>query len=605
MAYNYKNPISPVQLSGPNSVPSNSDFGSNYSVLAVGGYMEVWSHQDLRFVIPPANVGPVLSTANTIPISMATAPNGDAWLNLESDGISSGRRKLGMLVYVITATTLYQYQIPNYQTLFESATTDGSLVQTSTGYILDNQTVGGQNLMTYWTGSTIEDVDSVSPSIANWKVFRTDTSGSTLNYYVSATTPNVVVHNNGDRWFNTTIGSEFVWIYDQDGGQWIELASGGGGGGGGSGVNIYNSDGILLGNRVVDLGTYTLKFTGGSTTFSAAADPLYLEGVQESTINTKYLTIADADGKVEWQPDQHTTGATYVDGTLYLYDNRGQVVSVQLVGSPTPTPTNTVTPSVTRTPTPTKSITPTPTITPTLTPSVTLTPTVTRTLTPTPTLTRTPSPTPPIQYKAYLFMEPNDGTTLTNIQNYITANSGYGLWYNFNNYPTVDTSISGVRTNLSYYALFSGWTASTGVIRQPLVRNMCKTPSGCADSTGSVQGLSATITKYGVPTFTVTTSDNDPNNSYSYSIWIDNQIFVNDAVVPSSVNGASKIDGIINNPLIMDSACFGNVVTVPSGGILPAGDYRVYWTGSPFWQTKPSSPPRTQTYYFQINQVTI
>jgi hypothetical protein len=262
MAYNYKNPISPVQLSGPNSVPSNSDFGSNYSVLAVGGYMEVWSHQDLRFVIPPANVGPVLSTANTIPISMATAPNGDAWLNLESDGISSGRRKLGMLVYVITATTLYQYQIPNYQTLFESATTDGSLVQTSTGYILDNQTVGGQNLMNYWTGSTIEDVDSVSPSIANWKVFRTDTSGSTLNYYVSATTPNVVVHNNGDRWFNTTIGSEFVWIYDQDGGQWIELASGGGGGGGGSGVNIYNSDGILLGNRVVDLGTYTLKFTG-------------------------------------------------------------------------------------------------------------------------------------------------------------------------------------------------------------------------------------------------------------------------------------------------------------------------------------------------------
>jgi hypothetical protein len=82
-------------------------------------------------------------------------------------------------------------------------------------------------------------------------------------------------------------------------------------------------------------------------------------------------------------------------------------------------------------------------------------------------------------------------------------------------------------------------------------------------------------------------------------------IFVNDSVTPSSVNGASKIDGIVNNPLIMDSACFSNVITVPSGGILPAGDYRVYWTGSPFWQTKPSSTPRTQTYYFQINQVTI
>ena len=55
----------------------------------------------------------------------------------------------------------------------------------------------------------------------------------------------------------------------------------------------------------------------------------------------------------------------------------------------TPTPTPTVTPTLTPTPTVTPTITPTPTVTPTITPTPTLTPTPQ----PTPTLTPTPAPT--------------------------------------------------------------------------------------------------------------------------------------------------------------------------------------------------------------------
>ena len=58
---------------------------------------------------------------------------------------------------------------------------------------------------------------------------------------------------------------------------------------------------------------------------------------------------------------------------------------VTILITPTPTPTQTVTP--TRTPTPTATTTPTPTHTPTLTSTNTPTPSMTSTITPTPTLT--------------------------------------------------------------------------------------------------------------------------------------------------------------------------------------------------------------------------
>jgi len=130
------------------------------------------------------------------------------------------------------------------------------------------------------------------------------------------------------------------------------------------------------------------------------------------------------------------------DANVWLNSNGYWTSWVPL--TPTPTPTNTITPTVsippTVTPTVTPTITPTlsipPTVTPTLTPTntptssipatVTPTPTLTRTLTPTPTLTRTPTPTPQVVASV-------TGAT-TNGGVYVSALSpfGTGTSYQFN-----------------------------------------------------------------------------------------------------------------------------------------------------------------------------
>jgi hypothetical protein len=75
--------------------------------------MEVYSHQDLNYTIPPGTEGQVLYSGNTIPIAFNynapfSIPN---VVTLNSDEISSGRRRVGMMVYVISADTTYQYII--------------------------------------------------------------------------------------------------------------------------------------------------------------------------------------------------------------------------------------------------------------------------------------------------------------------------------------------------------------------------------------------------------------------------------------------------------------------------------------------------------------
>jgi hypothetical protein len=179
MSFNYKNPVSPVTLTGPDSVSLDANYGSNFSVLAVGGYMEVYSHQDLNFIIPSGSSGTILYSGNTIPIDFsygAPISNPDA-ISLASDGISSGRRRLGMLAYVITADTTYQYTIDDYSTLFNAAETAGDLLDSGSGYVCYNTQVAGQNFINAWTGSTIEGVNGVVRANARWRVYTTGGSG--------------------------------------------------------------------------------------------------------------------------------------------------------------------------------------------------------------------------------------------------------------------------------------------------------------------------------------------------------------------------------------------------------------------------------------------
>lgn len=118
---NYKNPLSPILVPGPQSVPRNENFGVNFSVLGIGGYMEVYTTSDLVFTIPTGTTGSVKFSGNTIPINFLKSTNSPFsfdTLTLNSDNISSGRRRLGMLAYVISENQVYQFDINNYDNLW-------------------------------------------------------------------------------------------------------------------------------------------------------------------------------------------------------------------------------------------------------------------------------------------------------------------------------------------------------------------------------------------------------------------------------------------------------------------------------------------------------
>ena len=225
MSYPFLNPISPIQLGGTQTVPRDNTYGVTYSISNIGGYMEVFSLSDLIYTIPTGTTGTIEYSGNTIPVEFlkgtGTLFSPDV-LTLGSDNISSGRRRLGMLVYVYEEDQIYQYRIDNYNTLWNAATgATGTVVISDFGTTVNNSTAAGQNFINAWTASTIEDVSGYTHTTAVWKKYPYIIS-SGLTYYVSATTPSSVTLISGDRWFNTTTGIELVWIDDGSSQQWIQ-----------------------------------------------------------------------------------------------------------------------------------------------------------------------------------------------------------------------------------------------------------------------------------------------------------------------------------------------------------------------------------------------
>lgn len=103
MSFSYRNPTSPVVLQGADSVSLENNTGTNFSVYSIGGYMEVYSHADLDFIIPEGSSGSILYSGNTIPINFVygdplSFPNA---VNIETDQISCGRRRLGVLLLLL------------------------------------------------------------------------------------------------------------------------------------------------------------------------------------------------------------------------------------------------------------------------------------------------------------------------------------------------------------------------------------------------------------------------------------------------------------------------------------------------------------------------
>jgi len=169
MAFQYKNPISLTQSSGTDTVGRTVTFGNTFSVLNIGGYMEVWELNDLELILTASTYpAQIQLSANTIPINF-TKGTGSAFspdsISLNSDNISSGRRRLGMEVWVQETNTSYQYVIPNYETLWNNLsglTGNSAITQTDYTTVVNNRSQAGKNFISAWTGSTIEGVNGVT-----------------------------------------------------------------------------------------------------------------------------------------------------------------------------------------------------------------------------------------------------------------------------------------------------------------------------------------------------------------------------------------------------------------------------------------------------------
>jgi hypothetical protein len=279
MSYSFRNPISPNQVNSTQTVDSTKIFGTDISVLGTGGYMEVFNLSDLEFTIPIGETGTIVYSGNSIPVNFFKG-NGSAYspdvLILGSDNMTSGRRRLGMLVYVHETDQIYQLLPSNYESLWNSATGatgigGNTVVVSDFGTTIKNNSAAGQNFINIWTASTVEDVSGTTRSTASWKkYYGSDKSltGGTFNSFTGTL-------NMSDILGLTVPISGFT--------------SGGGGG-----------------------------LTGGSFIYSAQTLELYSSG---GTLSITGFS------------DVFVTGGTYSSGTITFRNNSGSTFNV--TGIPT------------------------------------------------------------------------------------------------------------------------------------------------------------------------------------------------------------------------------------------------------------------------------
>ena len=160
MSLNYKNPLTSGQNNYQQSVPRSANLGVTFSVLNTGGYMEVWELTDLVLTGLTSPTPGQIVTGDTIPINIQIS-NGEVYspttITLASDNISSGRRRLGMLVYVRETGLVYQYIIDDYETLWDDALVasgvgGSTVVETEYGTLVKGNSPEGLAFIDAWTG---------------------------------------------------------------------------------------------------------------------------------------------------------------------------------------------------------------------------------------------------------------------------------------------------------------------------------------------------------------------------------------------------------------------------------------------------------------------
>ncbi len=391
---NYKNPLSPLRVFGTQSVSPEQFIGTHFSTEGVGGYMEVYNVSDLYYTVPPSTYGTIQYSGNTIPINFykgsGTSFSYDT-LTLNSDNLSSGRKKLGMLVYVYETDEIYQFHINNYDSLWSAATAStGTIVITDFGTTVRGSTPEGIAFISGWTGNTVEGISGATSSTAVWKKLTTggggggsgitggtyypntltldlESTGSTISignvtgryisagtytsgtstldlfnstggtisitgitagsggsggtsnfqYFISGSSPTGTI-NDGDRWFYTESGEEFVWITDQNSSQWVQPVSIS------YGVSeefVHITGDTMTGTLYVptiiagDVTANTLTVTGNTTLENTSGTSFYTDYIDFNNTLTPLPT--DIEGRMYWDED---------NGTISLGMHGGQVV---------------------------------------------------------------------------------------------------------------------------------------------------------------------------------------------------------------------------------------------------------------------------------------
>jgi hypothetical protein len=303
MSLVYKNPISASQLTGAESVARDVNFGTNFSVLQIGGYMEVYTLNDLSYTVPSGSTGTIEYSGNTIPItySKRALPFLPDSVTLNSDNISSGRRRLGMLVYVHETERTYQYTIPNYENLWSAAS--GSTQESDFGTTVTTSTTGGTAFIDAWLDDSVEGVSGVTRDNARWRVFWGTDWQITGGTYTSETGTLALNNNTG--------GTINITGFTSGGGTDTYITGG---------TITYNSEGRL---RLSLNNDSNVDITG-------------LTSITGATLVGSTLTLSDnlgssvsVSGFTTVNSDTYITGATYTESTgiLTLGRNDGQNVS--------------------------------------------------------------------------------------------------------------------------------------------------------------------------------------------------------------------------------------------------------------------------------------
>ena len=176
MSFNYKNPLTPLTALSNISTKRDDVFGTNFSILSTGGYMEVYGLDDLNYIVPSGDTGLIKFSGNTIPLQFNKG-NGSPFsydvLTLNSDNFSSGRRRIGMLVYVKEVDQVYQFQVPDFEIMWPIVTGSTgpggpTTVFSNFGTTIKNNTLSGQLFIDEWVSSKIEGISGNTRSNSNW-----------------------------------------------------------------------------------------------------------------------------------------------------------------------------------------------------------------------------------------------------------------------------------------------------------------------------------------------------------------------------------------------------------------------------------------------------